>query len=484
MAAEHKLNLFSPTISLPFTLELNSGNNPEGHSQQSASLECTEILRSLPGRRLVCRGTYCGQQVLAKLFIHPHKAERDYKQELSGYKYLTQTEITTPQLINSGNISAVGYYILYHYLENARPLEQKIAPLSPDIASTYIAQLMAIIATMHSANFQQIDLHLNNFLWSNDKLYTIDCGDIAPLSNSKQKKAVQIHRNIADVLSQLPLHYDPLIPAMLAQYQQQMQENIQISVTKINKHIDRWRQWRMRNYLKKAARNCSEFLTITNWHKVMVCRREYSSAAWLEFYANLDQTIENATRLKSGNTATVTLAECNGIKVVIKRYNIKNFRHWISRFWRPSRGWKSWQNAHRLKVLGIKTPKPIAVIEQRWGWLRYRAYYLTEYNPALDALTMFTQQPAVSDEQLIAFKQLFTAMIYARISHGDFKGNNILVDNNNLALIDLDSMYFHRFRHSFAKAFTKDLQRLQRNWSNNTNVTQQFTQLIKEIYPA
>jgi hypothetical protein len=55
-----------------------------------------------------------------------------------------------------------------------------------------------------------------------------------------------------------------------------------------------------------------------------------------------------------------------GRTLVIKRYNIKGFAHWLKRFWRPSRAWHSWREGNRLAFLGIATPKPLAVLEKRF----------------------------------------------------------------------------------------------------------------------
>ena len=199
------------------------------------------------------------------------------------------------------------------------------------------------------------------------------------------------------------------------------------------------------------------------------------------FFARLDEQVESSKRLKDGNSATVVLSECEGKPVVIKRYNIKDFRHFLSRFWRPSRGWTTWKNAHRLKVLGVKTPKPIAVIEKRFGCWRHKAFYVSEYEPALDALSVYSGQDKVSKQHLAAFFHLFSAMINAGISHGDLKANNILLTEGGISLIDLDAMKLCPGHKSFAKYFSKDMERFLCNWSANQGVREQFEKLIASL---
>ncbi|MDY0189369.1 MAG: lipopolysaccharide kinase InaA family protein [Desulfuromonas sp.] len=473
--------------SIPFKLEITNSSGNDEHKSQCVNFECQQLLRLLPGRRVVCQSEFGQQQVVIKLFIHPRKAARDYNQELNGYQLIADSDILTPELISHGKIIAGGFFVMYRYIEASRVLGETLPPTPEAAAQAQLHELMAILARMHATHCQQVDLHVNNFLYANGQLYTIDCGTISAMGKGRQQLR-QRHKNLANILSQLPTTYDYLVPELLdkyrAHYSQQYLAGAPIDITtaEINRLILRWRRWRMHNYQKKVARTCSEFIADKQWHERRIMRREYSSPEWLKFYAEVDKYIAQGTVLKDGNTATVALAQCSGKKLVIKRYNIKNWRHLLSRCWRPSRGWRTWQNAHRLKVLGIQTPQPIAVIEKRWGWLRLQAYYISAYTPATDALTLYSHpQAKVSPPQLAAFRQLFNALIYARISHGDFKANNILVENNRVTLIDLDSMHFHRWRHSFSRAFAKDLDRFQRNWLNNQHIYQQFQNIIDQL---
>jgi hypothetical protein len=78
--------------------------------------------------------------------------------------------------------------------------------------------------------------------------------------------------------------------------------------------------------------------------------------------------------IKAGNTATVARLYVDGEAFVVKRYNIKSWQHAMGRMWRPTRAQRAWQNAHRLRMLGIATFKPIALIERRLGPMRRDAY--------------------------------------------------------------------------------------------------------------
>ncbi|NVL32130.1 serine/threonine protein kinase, partial [Pseudomonas syringae pv. actinidiae] len=109
--------------------------------------------------------------------------------------------------------------------------------------------------------------------------------------------------------------------------------------------------------------------------------------------------------------------EASGRTLVIKRYNIKNFSHWLKRFWRPSRAWHSWREGNRLMFLGIATPKPLAVQEQRFLGLRSKAWLVTEFIDGPDIIGRFAPYVESGDApevELLALDKLFAQLIQAR----------------------------------------------------------------------
>jgi LPS sulfotransferase NodH len=167
--------------------------------------------------------------------------------------------------------------------------------------------------------------------------------------------------------------------------------------------------------------------------------------------------------------------------LVIKRYNIKNFAHWLKRFWRPSRAWHSWREGNRLMFLGIATPKPLALLEQRFFWLRRKAYLVTEYLPGPDIIERFAPYVASGDapeNELQALDALFEQLIRERISHGDLKGHNVFWHQDRWALIDLDAMCQHGSQNAFAAAFAKDRARFMRNWPADSALHQMLEQRL------
>ena len=233
------------------------------------------------------------------------------------------------------------------------------------------------------------------------------------------------------------------------------------------------RSRRLKDYLGKCLRDCSQFKVGKLGSRFVAVVRE--DADYLApVIADPDRWIELGTSLKQGRTATLALVEHAGRKLVIKRYNIKGLGHALSRCWRPSRAWHSWIEAHRLGFLGIATPRPLALIEQRAGPLRGKAWLIADYCAGEDLLSRLA--PYVDSGppawELDAIQQLFRQLSAARISHGDLKATNLLWHEDRLKLIDLDAMRQHDTFATFARAWRKDRERFLRNWPESSVLRQ------------
>jgi tRNA A-37 threonylcarbamoyl transferase component Bud32 len=180
--------------------------------------------------------------------------------------------------------------------------------------------------------------------------------------------------------------------------------------------------------------------------------------------ADPDRWIAEGTALKRGNTCTVARVELGGRALVIKRYNLKHLGHAMSRAWRPTRAWHSWREGHRLDLFGIPTPRPLALVEERWGPLRARAWLVTEYCAGPDLLTHLDPASEPPPAEAAALRMLFATLYRERISHGDLKATNLLWQGDRIALIDLDAMRQHATISGFVRSWRGDRARFLRNW--------------------
>ncbi|MCQ3030280.1 serine/threonine protein kinase [Pseudomonas syringae] len=464
---------------LPINLSLADAAGP-------AELQLLTLLRVLPGQRYVGAGVWRGRPVLAKLLVGP-KAPRHFQRELEGVRALAAQGMTTPLLLADGLQDGEGGWLLFEFLEQARSLGdawlevEDQTPLS-DAQQDVLGEALSAIAQLHLKGLWQEDLHLDNLLRCNGKLYLIDGAGIRAEEAGKPLSRQKVLENLGVFFAQLPKSLEPFTEELLVHYLLSNGEH-GLPMEALQKQIDKVRAWRLKDYLDKAGRDCSLFSVIDEPSQLRAIRRE-EEPAMLPVLANADALLDQGHMYKTGGAASVARVEVDGRALVIKRYNIKDLAHWFKRFWRPSRGWHSWREGNRLMFLGIATPKPLALLETRFFGLRNKAYLVTEFLPGPDIIERFAPYVTSGDapeSELVALDQLFEQLVRERISHGDLKGHNVFWRQDRWALIDLDAMCQHTSQASFATAFARDRARFMRNWPADSALHQLLEQRLPKV---
>ncbi|WP_339070593.1 lipopolysaccharide kinase InaA family protein [Pseudomonas idahonensis] len=458
----------SPT--LPLSLELADAAGP-------AQLQLLTLLRVLPGQRYVGAGVWRGRPVLAKLLVGP-KAARHFQRELQGVRLLAEQGLTTPLLLADGLQEGEGGWLLFEFLEGAQSLgdawkQVEKLPVLADEQTAVLAEALGAIAQLHAKGLWQEDLHLDNLLRHNGKLHLIDGAGICVEEAGKPLSRQKVLENLGVFFAQLPKSLEPFTEELLVHYLLSNAEHA-LPLEALEKQVNKVRGWRLRDFLNKVGRECTLFSVQRGPFALRAIRRE-EEAAMLPVLAQADALLDQGHLYKTGGAASVGRVEAAGRTLVVKRYNIKGLAHWLKRFWRPSRAWHSWREGNRLEFLGIATPRPLAVLEQRFLWLRRRAYLVTEYLSGPDIIERFApfvDSGEAPESELLALDRLFAQLIRERISHGDLKGHNLFWQDDRWALIDLDSMCQHSSLSSFAPAFARDRARFMRNWPESSNLYQ------------
>ncbi|MDO9616630.1 MAG: lipopolysaccharide kinase InaA family protein [Pseudomonas sp.] len=462
---------------LPLSIELADAAGP-------AELTLQRLLRVLPGQRYVAQAEWRGQPVLAKLLVG-NKAARHFQRERDGVHLLAEQGLNTPQLLADGLREDEGGWLLFEYLDGAQSLWEawravENQPLLNADQQAVLADALVSIAQMHAKGLWQADLHLDNLLRHNGQLFVIDGGGVQVEVAGQPLSRGRVLENLGVFFAQLPAELTPFIEELLVHYLLSNGEHA-LPLEALLKEVEKIRKWRLRDYLRKIARDCSLFAAKIGAFGLQVVRRD-SQAELQPLLNNLDLLTEQGHIYKTGGAATVAQVQLQGRPLVVKRYNVKSVAHWLKRFWRPSRAWHSWVEANRLQLLGIATPQPLAVLERRWCWLRGRAYLITEYCGGQDIIARFQafHDGSPPETDLLALDSLFAALLRERISHGDFKGHNLFWDERlgRWSLIDLDAMQQHRSARSFAKAYARDRARFLRNWPADSALHQLLNQRI------
>ena len=144
------------------------------------------------------------------------------------------------------------------------------------------------------------------------------------------------------------------------------------------KYLSLHKKTGIKNGLKKCLRTNKRELKIKSGKYVALFSRVFcAEAGAFDFIEQIDELMDNGQILKDGNTCYVSRINWNGKDVVVKRYNNKGYIHCIRHTIKRSRARRAWLNGHRLGMLQIPTPRPLAYIEERRGLLVCNSYIIT-----------------------------------------------------------------------------------------------------------
>lgn len=424
---------------------------------------CSEILRLLPGKRLVVKAKHNGQQLVIKLFVKRKKGERELAREQRGYQLATQAGVQVPQLVFATSDLQDYCAIAYRYLKKAKPFTDKKKTLN-----MYVDDLLKFTAKLHNFGIVQNDFHLGNILLVEKDLFLIDLASVTGQAQGKPLDKMASLANLAMLVVQFKPKQQQVLLNRLEHYYQARAWTLSVADRNIvNKTVEKAWQKRKTNYLSKCFRSCTMTAYKKTFSQQYAFRSSFLDGAGSEFIDKIDELVSNGQILKAGNSATVVQVEYAGKKLVIKRYNIKNWWHFLKRCYRPSRAAASWRNGKLLQLLGIATPKPLGFIENRIGFFRRNAYFICERGGGQEILTVYKYRSPTEDE-LTQLNDIFKLFKQYRVSHGDLKASNLLIKKKGkIQLIDLDAMQEHATEKSFQRAFTKDKRRFVENWRNS-----------------
>lgn len=213
--------------------------------------------------------------------------------------------------------------------------------------------------------------------------------------------------------------------------------------------------------------------------RLTIYDKSKTSKEILELIANPDLYLTSSKSLiKNNEKRTIARVNINSKSILIKRFNYKNLYDWITKCpFRSSKAYRSWYYASLLKKEEIETIQPIAIIEKRIGPFWTYSYLITEY---VEGETLFSNYLNAQPNSMRKISEKMTHIldVFYRLKwvHRDFIGQNILVTQKGVAVIDLDEMHSYAFNNSVFKKkfFKKHLAKLLRNVPLSSNFSETF----------
>ena len=422
---------------------------------------------------------------MVKLF-QGKKALRYWEREKRGIDLLQRRDIATPALLFAGTlVDNTTPVLVTQMIAGAETALERWERCADDAERIQLLlALTQVIAHQHKRGVWQEDLHLGNFLLRADEVFTLDGDAIHAKIDAVLLPQRLSRRNLALFLAQIPPPYAHLFPKILAHYTCASGQSLQEWKSLLDTELPQQRRKRRHAYVAKAFRTCSEFTRLQQRSQLLIHRADAPAELVQHLQHDPDSLIQRGELLKDGNSATVVRVELAAREWVVKRYNLKNRWHMLKRCLRPTRAAISWGNAHRLKISGINTPHPVAMMEKRVGPLRFTGYYVCQYVEAPSVAECFsdTSKTALHQNQAAsALVQMFELFYRLGIYHGDCKATNFLLRHQRPWVLDLDAMREFRSRSNYVRHYKIDRARFLRNWDQGSNVYRWFAVRLPRV---
>jgi tRNA A-37 threonylcarbamoyl transferase component Bud32 len=173
--------------------------------------------------------------------------------------------------------------------------------------------------------------------------------------------------------------------------------------------------------------------------KILWIADDWNNEQFRNFIKKIDSRWEDGEVIhNSRNTLAIFRAqEANGLKkdIVVKKFNLKRQFDQLRFRFLKSKAVRSLIIAIALKEIGIKTPQPVAVFEERTKYSKIiYSYYLTEHIPYdYSLLDIIKQENHPYKDSILKFlpfiAQDIRKMHDAGIIHRDLHAGNILIGN-------------------------------------------------------
>ena len=443
----------------PFVVDLCLDPNEDLSAQVVTELTFVTVARVLPGRRVSGIAEHEGQTVFAKLFFGK-RPRRYWQRELAGAARLQRAGVSTPKVLSKGaTADGQGFVVFYEALEEPQNLRD-------DNIEDMLAAVQ-ILAKLHDANLVQSDVHIFNFLRCSGQYYAIDAEGIRRAHLLRQQFA-----NLAVLLAQRPPTADDDIDDVWAVYSAARGAYVSKmgSAAGLKKLTLASRKQRVRRYLEKTQRECTEFVHRKSFRHDFLCDRQH----WPQLQRLMvypENMIGDGTPLKLGNSATVVRITLDDVSYIVKRYNIKSFSHRVRRFFKR-RARLAWCNGHHLAFLKIPTARPLALLEQRWGWFNGVCYLVMPDCGERNLGQALSTEPECFDRVAPETVAILQALSAAGLQHGDLKATNFVLSDQGPVLIDYDAVV--------RGSQQVDRRRFLANWDSQPDLQARWRQMLED----
>jgi tRNA A-37 threonylcarbamoyl transferase component Bud32 len=317
--------------------------------------------------------------------------------------------------------------------------------------SLSLVALAKTVKKIHKAGLLHKDLHAGNFLWDGETLFLTD------LHSAKIVKTLSLsHRiwNLSLLFHSLRSFWteeeqSKFIDVYFEEEPSHPQKKERI-LQEVHAWMDRLqkRQWRSRT--KRCLKESSEFSVHREGGICYHHRRDYPlEGIRKRVEEHRRMVLEKPSGLvKSSTEVTISILDNGKGKVSVKNHRPCAFWDSFREHFRRSRGMRAWIGGNGLKVRGVPSLRPLALMENRdWSGLR-ESSFLMEVSEAYQELDRYILQTLGDFKEKRLFIKAFSRWLSQyhkkNLYHRDMKACNILVskarDTWSFYLLDLEDV--------------------------------------------
>ncbi len=444
----------------PVQLEINRLSD----TKTIENVSCYELLREIAGKREVYDGIWDDKAVIVKIFLDPVSAGRHFKKEWRGLKKLQKLGLNSAKPLFYGRGKNNSWVIVSENIVGAETVLSAMQQCqTKDAKVELVLKVTSELARGHVKGVIQKDLHLGNFLIKDGRIYALDPGQMSFSSKALSRRKSLY--NLGALAMSLPNYDKQNLRNLCEKYFAEREWKFHSKDEKaFEKYLLKSEKRCLRHSQKKCMRTSKRTLKLVTSDYNCVFERPFcDNINPHEFIEQIDTLMDKGDILKNSNTCYISRFDYNNKDIVVKRYNYKGPINLIRRNFKTSRARRNWLHANLLISVKIGTPRPFGFIEKKKGHFIWQSYYISKYTDAMN-LYAFLANPNLTESgrEKMADRiiELMAQLGKRGLSHGDMKRSNILITDEKLILIDLDSMKKHGLGLTCQMELAKDIKRL------------------------
>ena len=408
------------------------------HVPGLGEIVCSRVYRAIRGKRIACLGTVRNSAVIVKLYFSKYKSRRNWKHSDRGCRAFVDRGIPAPMILFSGYLPEYGLYaMVFEYLTDALRIDSALEACSESNQREKVLDiLMACIASLHGHGILQNDLHLGNFMISQECIYALDGDQVTTQRRPIGRK--RSFRNLAMLLANIPTAYISNIGDRIISYVNKRGWHIShAEIGKVKEEIKRFRGSILSEYLRKIFRRRDPFVTHSDLRFFSVHDRHQFDVG----FDGIIKALQNSSFEKESYASGYYPAPIGDKNLLV--WSSKGYGPRIlKRFWSAGRIWK---NALMLRRIGIETPIPVTLVGRCRNIFRWDCAVFFKPAEGINLKDFFHSENVASDMKVGIAADLADAFIRMEefgITAGRIDPEGIII--SGLKVVFHDLLIFNR----------------------------------------